>query len=84
MAGRDVDASADLARQMSMASGQRGWKRQPRRRIGEIGRRAFERRAWRDVADPRQARDQMRGVGVARLREELRRCGPPRPAGPHT
>ena len=58
-------------RQMSIASGQRGWKRQPARRVGQVGRRARQARLRRRVADARQAGDQMRGVGMARRAQQL-------------
>ncbi len=58
---------------LSMASGQRGWKRQPRRRLGEVGRAALEGRPLRGVADARQARDEVRRVGMLGRREQRAR-----------
>ena len=53
-----------------MAIGQRGWKRQPRGRIGQRRRLAVQALAGRDVADARQAGDQMGGIGVLRTVEQ--------------
>ena len=54
-----------------MASGQRGWKRQPVGGSARLGGAPVEAFLRRGVADPRQAGDQVRGVGMARRAEDV-------------
>ena len=69
--GASVVSSGTSRRQISIASGQRGWKRQPGGGAERFG--GAPPRAFFSPTSPilRQALDQMGGVGVKRLREDF-------------
>ena len=71
--------------QSRCANGQRGWKRQPRRRRREVRRRARgSTRALADVVDVGHRAQQAERVRVPRLAEDRRRRRPSRRPGPRT
>ena len=69
--GATLASGGTSRRQMSIASGQRGWKRQPGGGSARLGGAPFEALLGRGVADARQAGDQVRGVGMARRAEDV-------------
>ena len=81
---RQRSCGGTRGRQTSIASGTARMKTAARRRIGKVGRRALQPLARLGVADPGQAADQVPGVGMARIAEDIARCAPPPPAARHT